>query len=304
MKIDYPLYGHRLSILAIVFAIFINVNAYDFKSLSIEDGLSSSQVNAILKDSRGYMWFGTISGLSRYDGFSIKNFTKRHYTIRDSYINSIQETLDGKIWLGSPSGYMIYDPVNESFTDNMQNTLGNLGINYLPTKICVDSKKNLWAYVKNQGIFYYEYSHQLLYHFGIGDDKSSIPEGDIVDMAPGKNGFVVAYKSGALYFLSAISHQVEWANNSLSLNGVKDLDDFHIYVLERHNRKLRFYLDEEMYWTFDLQSLDKVSEPIIEQERYVIFSIQGHAGKPNEVHLPGVMLIDYVRVYNKIKEDS
>lgn len=98
------------------------------------------------------------------------------------------------------------------------------------------------------------------------------------------------------------SEVLGWKDKDIAAENLSD--DFHIYVLERHNGKLRFDLDEEMYWTFDLQSLDKVSEPIIEQERYVIFSIEGHAGKPNEIHLPGVMLIDYVRVYNKIKEDS
>ena len=30
---------------------------YLFKTLEARDGLTSSQVNCILKDSRGYMWF-------------------------------------------------------------------------------------------------------------------------------------------------------------------------------------------------------------------------------------------------------
>ena len=33
------------------------VAAYLFKTLEARDGLTSSQVNCILKDSRGYMWF-------------------------------------------------------------------------------------------------------------------------------------------------------------------------------------------------------------------------------------------------------
>lgn len=45
-----------------------------FKTLDAHDGLTSSQVNCILKDSRGYVWFGTPAGLYRFDGYTFKNF--------------------------------------------------------------------------------------------------------------------------------------------------------------------------------------------------------------------------------------
>ena len=47
---------------------------YLFKTLDAHDGLTSSQVNCILKDGRGYMWFGTPAGLYRFDGYTFKNF--------------------------------------------------------------------------------------------------------------------------------------------------------------------------------------------------------------------------------------
>ncbi|MBP6347681.1 MAG: hypothetical protein KA315_04980, partial [Bacteroides sp.] len=37
---------------------------YMFKHLEVKDGLSNNQVNAIYKDSNGFMWFGTASGLN------------------------------------------------------------------------------------------------------------------------------------------------------------------------------------------------------------------------------------------------
>ena len=47
---------------------------YVFKTLDARDGLTSSQVNCILKDSRGFMWFGTPAGLYRYDGYTFRHF--------------------------------------------------------------------------------------------------------------------------------------------------------------------------------------------------------------------------------------
>ena len=41
---------------------------YYFKILDTTAGLTSSQVNSIIKDMRGYIWIGTPSGLYRYDG--------------------------------------------------------------------------------------------------------------------------------------------------------------------------------------------------------------------------------------------
>ena len=73
---------------------------YLFKTLDASQGLTSSQINCILKDSRGYMWFGTPAGLYRYDGYVFKNFqsdSQDGNSLPNSYINSIQETLDGNL---------------------------------------------------------------------------------------------------------------------------------------------------------------------------------------------------------------
>lgn len=42
--------------------------------ISASDGLASNGVNLIYEDHHGFMWFGTNSGLSRYDGYSFQNF--------------------------------------------------------------------------------------------------------------------------------------------------------------------------------------------------------------------------------------
>ena len=47
---------------------------FTFKTLNARVGLNSSQINCILKDSRGFVWFGTPAGLYRYDGYTFKNF--------------------------------------------------------------------------------------------------------------------------------------------------------------------------------------------------------------------------------------
>ena len=48
-----------------------------FRNYSVEQGLSQSQVEAVIQDQDGYIWAGTHHGLSRFDGHGFKNFTSK-----------------------------------------------------------------------------------------------------------------------------------------------------------------------------------------------------------------------------------
>ena len=45
-----------------------------FRRIDTRNGLSNSQANCVLKDSRGYVWIGTQYGLNRFDGFRVRSF--------------------------------------------------------------------------------------------------------------------------------------------------------------------------------------------------------------------------------------
>ena len=45
-----------------------------FRRLDTPNGLSSSQINNIFKDSKGFVWIGTPYGLNRYDGYRVKTY--------------------------------------------------------------------------------------------------------------------------------------------------------------------------------------------------------------------------------------
>ena len=44
-------------------------NNFKFENLDTVDGLSSSTCLTIFQDSEGFMWFGTIDGLNKYNGY-------------------------------------------------------------------------------------------------------------------------------------------------------------------------------------------------------------------------------------------
>jgi ligand-binding sensor domain-containing protein/two-component sensor histidine kinase len=82
---------------------------YIFKQLTVTDGLSQSTVFATIQDSRGYMWFGTINGLNRYDGYEFKvynNNSTDSTSISDNFISALFEDDENYIWVGTTNGFL------------------------------------------------------------------------------------------------------------------------------------------------------------------------------------------------------
>ncbi len=97
----------------------------NFKHLSVEDGLSSSTVYAILQDSRGFMWFGTNKNINRWDGYKIKIYTL-------GVITTLYEDTQGVMWVGTMYGLNKFNRETEDFTryvindDSIDNVLQNI----------------------------------------------------------------------------------------------------------------------------------------------------------------------------------
>ncbi len=91
----------------------------NFTSLTTKNGLSSNAVNAVLKDSYGWVWFATADGLNRFDG---TNFTVYRHVDGDTTslpvneILSLYEDRSGELWIGTGGGSLVYyDRTHDTF---------------------------------------------------------------------------------------------------------------------------------------------------------------------------------------------
>ena len=105
---------------AICFATQVRPQSFDygFKHLTTDNGLSHDFIHAIVKDKQGFLWFGTLNGLNRFDGFKFKVFKKiqndstsiPHNTIVDMVCDTA-----GYLWMATGGGICRYDPFTQKF---------------------------------------------------------------------------------------------------------------------------------------------------------------------------------------------
>src|SRR5262249_47037378 len=73
------------------------------------DGLPHNQINKIVRDSRGLLWFCTADGLSRFDGYTFTNYgTDQGLPHRE--VNDFLETRAGEYWLATNAGLVRFNP--------------------------------------------------------------------------------------------------------------------------------------------------------------------------------------------------
>ena len=117
---------YSLILICLIMSIISEAQPRRFKHLTSEDGISQSEVYCFLKDSRGFIWFGTVDGLNRYDGYNIEVFnTNRNdkHTISSNTIRCLAEDQNGRIWIGTDGGLNVYDPKTELFSQIAVKTL-------------------------------------------------------------------------------------------------------------------------------------------------------------------------------------
>ncbi len=119
--------------------------------------LPGIQINCILKDSRGFLWFGTEQGLVKYDGYDYTMYNQVSGTqnsLSSLKINTLIEDRDQKLWIGTfQGGLNWFDPVTETFHNyfsgsNDSISFGGQDINAME----LQSDGTLWIGYRNGGL--------------------------------------------------------------------------------------------------------------------------------------------------------
>lgn len=238
-----------------------------FKHIETSSGLSNNRVNAVFKDSKGYMWYGTASGLNRWDGNDMKVFlsdSRNAKSLPDNNVLSVQETRDGLLWVETSSGYAVYDPKTEDFDCEMTAILAKMGINGVhPDEIKIDRSHNIWINVKGEGVYYFKPSMKLLYEFTFNDQQQGLPEGEIVSLSECQEGVVACYSNGRLICLDGEHQRIIWQEDYVLEHEGGATDFYYAFADRKDNiwlwntNKLFIYKKASGEW---LNSLDELAK--------------------------------------------
>lgn len=124
------------------------------RPVSVIDGLVSNEVNCMLQDSKGFMWYGTNNGLCRYDAYTFKhyksNYQHPHFFTNNS-IRSLAEDQSGCLWVGTLKGLNRIDLQTGEVVSFNNEVISRSGVNSIA--IANDNTPYLGT---TNGLFYYD----------------------------------------------------------------------------------------------------------------------------------------------------
>ena len=167
----------KISILIIVL-LLLHISSYcDSNSSMRRDikfeqiaGLSQSRVLFIHQDRSGFLWFGTLDGLNRYDGYSFLVYKHQPFeknTLSDNVVTTILEDSSGIFWFGTDNGgFNRFDQRTETFHEfnhdpGNDNTVSSNGIR----TIIEDHDGFLWIGTHGGGLDRYNPETGVFTHY-------------------------------------------------------------------------------------------------------------------------------------------
>jgi ligand-binding sensor domain-containing protein/signal transduction histidine kinase len=172
-----------------------------FAQISTAEGLSQIKVMNIVQDDLGFMWFGTLAGLNRFDGYTFKVFVHERDNPNSPSgvdIESLFKDRDGALWIGSEQALDRFDPKTETFI-------------HFPVpmvkKISQDRAGLLW-FSTDRGLYRLDQrSGKFRVYTHDASDPESLPDNHVVSAAEDKTGrFWVGEPDGMYEFDRASGH--------------------------------------------------------------------------------------------------
>lgn len=193
----------RILLFIIILTETVCSQSFRARRLTTDDGLSQSFVFCILKDSRGFMWFGTKDGLNKYDGYKFtvyRNDPRDVNSLPSNYISALFEDKSGILWIGTAlGGVCSFDRTTETFHRYQHNPSDSNSLtSNRVSSIFEDSRGYLWIGTQ-RGLNLMDPQRKRIEHFfHDAKDTSSIIDDDIHSITENKSGNVWIVTAGGV----------------------------------------------------------------------------------------------------------
>ncbi|MFA4923035.1 MAG: two-component regulator propeller domain-containing protein [Ignavibacteriaceae bacterium] len=218
-----------LSLLLFQLPVFSQKPFLKLTRLSLEEGLSQSNVRCILQDKNDFLWIGTQDGLNRYDGYNFKVFKNDPNdtnSLSNNLISCLLEDKNGFLWVGTMDGLNKFDQRSGKFTHYLAkkgNPYSLQGESVL--SLAEDSTGNIWVGTHLGGLSKFNpkenkfttYLHNM-------DDKNSISSNNIMALYADRNGklWIGTYGRGLNCFDEKSGIFLRFKNNPSDINSLSN----------------------------------------------------------------------------------
>ena len=188
----------------------------EFEYLSAADGLAQNHVFSVNQDKYGFMWFCTMGGLSKYDGFTFTNYyysEEDSTTISSSFTDNFFEDSKGRFWVSTSRGFNRFFRETGKFKRYLHDENNDKTLGHNSTRgIAEDADGKLWV-VHGKGIDKFDPETEAFEHYY--DDKFSVLRHD---------GDILLTKSGDIWLMGSEGlFKVDKRNKSLIFYGSPDI---------------------------------------------------------------------------------
>lgn len=157
-------------LLLLIFSQPIFAQDFYFDNFGVNEGIPDSKVKAIVQSDDGYIWLGTASGLSRFDGNTFTN-----YTVEDGVsplgVSKLFIDSHKNIWIGHFAGGVTVYRNNKFETIRLDSVSGDI------TDFVEDSTGHMWISTSESGAYLIknnEDKFQVLKHLMARDGLANI----------------------------------------------------------------------------------------------------------------------------------
>ena len=197
--------------------------------LSLEEGLSQSNVRCMLQDKFGFLWIGTQDGLNRYDGYNFRVFKNQpddSYSLSANMITCLLEDKEGSIWIGTLDGLNRYDQRTGKFDHYFikEGAVAALqGKSVL--SLAEDNEGNIWIGTHLGGLIRFNPQDGTTKTFiNIPNDRNSISNNNIMALALDKKGklWVGTFGGGLNCFDEITGRFIRFNHNPKDINSLSN----------------------------------------------------------------------------------
>ena len=156
--------------------------------------LSQNTITSIQQDAYGFMWFGTRSGLNKYDGRVTRVFRSNPLdstTLGDNYVGIIEKDQEGNFWMPCDAAGISVIEYASGIVRQIKhdpNDINTISSNSI-SSIFNDHNGDIWIGTEDAGICKYNLENEIFQRYRSNtDDPFSLSSNAITDLLEDNNG--------------------------------------------------------------------------------------------------------------------